>query len=212
MIVLYTFINEFKHKHLLDKYLHVFCEDFQNKIQKHRRWQDAQLSLLGRVLLNYGLSNYYYINETNIHLSTDNKPFLKEQNIHFNISHSNNLVVCAIGDFPIGIDVEFLDEKIDYLDFQSQMTIVEFYEIHHSRDKTKSLFTYWTKKEAVIKADGRGLQIPLDSFEVLKNECLIDNEKFFVKEIFIHKNFVSHIASNNIDILNKTILFEEFYY
>jgi len=212
MIILYTFIDEFRHQYLLDRYLNTFGKNFKNKILKYRRWEDAQLSLLGRVLLNYGLSNYYYINETDIHLSFDNKPFLKEQNIHFNISHSKNLVVCVIADFPIGIDVEFLDEKTNYLDFQLQMTIVEFFEIHNSSDKTKSLFNYWTKKEAVIKAHGRGLQIPLDSFEVLKNECLLDNEKFFVKEIFIHKNFVSHIASNKIDILNKTILFEEFYY
>lgn len=210
MVILYAFIDENQHKFLLDKYLNDFPENFKDKILKYRKWEDAQLSLLGRILLKYGLSNYYQINEIEIDLSLDNKPFLKGQNIYFNISHSEKLVVCIIADFPVGIDVEFLNEKINYLDFQSQMTFGEFNEIHHSDNKIKCLLKHWTRKEAIIKADGRGLQIDLQSFEFVNNECLINDKRFFVKEIFIHENYVGHIASDNIDILNQTIVFQNF--
>lgn len=211
MVILYAFIDEYKHKLLFDKYLNHFPGNFKNKILKYRRWQDAQLSLLGRILLEYGLNNYYHINEINIELSPDNKPFLKGQNIYFNISHSEKLVTCIIADFPIGIDVEFLNEKVNYIDFQSQFTAREFDEIHQADHKIKNLLKYWTRKEAVIKADGRGSKIPLQSFEFLNNECLINDRKFFVKEIFIHENYLGHIASVDVNILNEIIVFEEFF-
>jgi 4'-phosphopantetheinyl transferase len=212
MIVLYTFIDEHKHNYLLSRYLDTCSESFKNKIMKFRRWQDIQLSLLGRVLLKDGLNDYYNIDQFDIDMSSNNKPLLKGENVHFNISHSNDLVVCVIADFPVGIDVEFLNQGINYWDFQSQMTLREFYEIQNSEDKIKSLFSYWTKKEAVIKADSRGLAIPLDSFEILNSQCLIDSKKFFVKEILVHKDYMSNIASEKVEILDKEILFKRVYF
>ena len=212
MVILYSFINENKHTYLLDKYLNDNSEIFKIKILRYRRWQDAQLSLLGRVLLKYGLRNYYHdVNETDIYLTSYNKPFLKGQNIYFNISHSENLVVCIIARFPVGIDVEFLNESINYRDFRSQMTLKEFDEIYNADDKIKSFFNFWTKKEAVIKADGRGLKIPLQSIELVDDECIIDKKRFFVKEISINENYLGHIASDHIDIVNDPLIFEEFF-
>lgn len=211
MFILYAFIDKHCHEPLLDKYLNSFPENFKRKILRYRRWQDTQLSLLGRVLLTYGLKNYYQVSEFEIDLSHVNKPYLKEQNIYFNITHSEKLVICIIADFPVGIDAEFIHEKINYMDFQSQMTVREFNEIHHADNKIKCLLKYWTKKEAIIKADGRGLQIPLQSFEFVNNECLVQDKTFFVKEIFIHDNYLVHIASVDIDILEKISVIEEFY-
>ncbi|MGU3374549.1 4'-phosphopantetheinyl transferase family protein [Chryseobacterium sp. M5A1_1a] len=202
MIILYTFINEEKHQSLLDKYVTTFSKDFERDILKYKRWQDAQLSLLGRVLLQHGLNTYYSIYDTQIEHLPNKKPYLKGHNLHFNISHSKDLVVCIIADFPVGIDVEFINDKINYLDFQFQMTPGEFQEIHHSEDKIKSFFVYWTRKEAVMKAHGGGMMIPLDSFEIVNNECIIDNEKFSTMEIFIDDNYQSCIASGENNLQN----------
>ncbi|PQA94563.1 hypothetical protein B0A69_08860 [Chryseobacterium shigense] len=210
MNILYSFIDESRHKYLMDRYLNTFPEDFKKDILKYRRWQDAQLSLLGRVLLQHGLNTHYGISEAEIGRLPNNKPYLKGHSIYFNISHSKNLVICAIADFPVGIDIEFSDDTINYLDFQFQMTAGEFEKIHHSEDKIKSFFTYWTKKEAVLKAEGSGILIPLDSFEILNNECIIDGKKFFTKEIFIDKKYSCCIASNKLDVQNKSICFELF--
>lgn len=211
MVILYAFIDEHNHKFLLEKYLNSFPENFKSKVLRYRRWQDAQLSLLGRVLLKYGLNNYYHVSEFEIDLSPNNKPYLKGHNIYFNISHSEKLAVCIMADFPVGIDAEFINEKINYMDFQSQLTVREFNEIHHADHKIKCLLKYWTKKEAIIKADGRGLQIPLQSLEFVNNECLVQDKTFFVKEISIDDNYLVHIASIDIHILEKTLVIEEFY-
>lgn len=209
MIVLYTFIDENKHEYLLNRYLDICSEHFKKEVLKYRRWQDVQLSLLGRVLLEYGLRAYYDINEFEIGMLPNNKPFLKGHNVFFNISHSRDLSVCVIADFPVGIDVEFLDDTINYLDFRPQMTDNEFKKIHDSRSRVKSLFSYWTKKEAVLKAHGDGLMIPLESFEISEDECLIDHEKFYLTDIFIDENYRSCIASSNINMKKDTIIFHQ---
>lgn len=197
MIILYTFINEANHQSLLDRYLPVFSQENKQNILRYRRWQDAQLSLLGKVLLQYGLKTYYNISDIETGVLTNKKPYLKGNDLHFNISHSKDLVACAIAEYPLGIDVECNDQKIRYQDFIFQMTDKELQEIQDSKDKLKQFFMYWTRKEAVIKAHGAGMMLPLDSFEIINNECRIVDEKFFTKEIFIHKEYHSCIASSD---------------
>ncbi|PIF44687.1 4'-phosphopantetheinyl transferase [Chryseobacterium sp. 52] len=196
MVILYTFIDEQKHEYLLDKYSKICTEEFNSKILKYRRWQDAQLSLLGRILLKYGLNQYFSIKDFEIDRTSNHKPFFKNQDVHFNISHAGNIVVCGISKSAIGVDIEYVDSKINYNDFKSQMTPNEFNKIHLSEDKVRSFFTYWTEKEAVIKAHGKGLLIPLPSFEVFQSQALIEKEKLYLKEIFIHKEYQCCIASN----------------
>lgn len=210
MIILYTFISEEKHQSLLDRYLPVFSEDIKRDILRYRRWQDAQLSLLGKVLLQYGLRTYYNISEVEIGTLPNKKPYLKGHNLHFNISHSKDLVVCAMAEYPLGIDIECNDPKVSYLDFTFQMTANEYQEIHHSEDKVKAFFTCWTRKEAVIKAHGAGMMLPLDSFDVVNDECVIEEEKFFIKEIFIHEDYHSYISSSDPEIKNRIPLFKHF--
>ncbi|OXA98978.1 4'-phosphopantetheinyl transferase family protein [Flavobacterium pectinovorum] len=209
MIILYAFIKEDKHQDLLNRYSDISTKEFKEKILKYRRWQDAQLSLLGRVLLKYGLSTFYDIKEFEICYQSDKKPFLEGKNIYFNISHTNSLVTCVIADFPIGIDVEFLDKKINYLDFKPQMTFSELYRVGNSKNTVQGFFSYWTEKEAVIKAHGKGLLIPLKSFEISNNECIVENEKFYLKEIFIDKNYQCCIAANSDRIKHETVVLEE---
>lgn len=208
MIVLYTFIDEQKHQYLLDKYSKICTEEFNAKILKYRRWQDAQLSLLGRILLKYGFNQYFGINDFEIGRTSNYKPFLMNQDLYFNISHAGNLAVCGISKFPIGIDIEYIDTKINYTEFKSQMTPNEFNKIHLSEDKAKSFFNYWTEKEAVIKAHGKGLLIPLQSFEIFENQTLIEQEKFYLKKIFIHQEYQCCIASNK-DIQHQNIQLEQ---
>lgn len=197
MEILYTHIEENEHSFLMNKYAGIGGIQFKEKIQRFRRWQDAQLSLLGRILLQYGLNIYYGIKEYEIYFTPYNKPYLKNENIHFNISHADKLVICAIAKFPIGVDVEFLNPQINYIDFQTQLTPNEFNKINNSTNKIYSFLKYWTEKESVIKAHGKGLSIPLKSFEILENECTIENEQFYLKEIYLNKKYVCSIASAN---------------
>lgn len=196
MIILYAFIDQDQHQKLINKYGSIFTDSFKTKILKYKKWQDAQLSLLGRVLLKYGLEHYYNISTFEIGLSVENKPFLINQDIHFNIAHAKNLVVCCIADFSIGIDVEYIDYNINVESFNAQMTENEYFQINNSIDKYTDFFTMWTQKEAILKADGRGLLIPLTSFEIVENQAQLQHKRYYLTKICISTMYKCYIAIN----------------
>jgi 4'-phosphopantetheinyl transferase len=172
-----------------------FPENYRNKIKAFRRWQDAQLSLLGRYLLKYGLKSIqkeFYPN--NLKFNSNSKPYLDAENLEFNISHSGNIVVCAISDrYEIGIDIEILKD-IDIMDFRGQMTQNEWNKVIYSNNISSSFFNYWTQKEAVLKAHGSGIIDVLKSFEIIDNGTKLNKSYFFIKEIFIDYGYKCHMA------------------
>ncbi len=197
MIVYYSYINEDNHSFLLENYIDSFSSEFKQRVLRYRRWQDAQLSLLGRLLLKKGLRECFGINHFEISYTNNKKPFLKDLDIQFNISHANDIVVCALSSSNIGIDIEYIDKNIDIEMFKSQMTGNEFKKVITSVNTQQSFFTYWTEKEAVIKSHGNGLLIPLKSFEIIEDIAVIDSQKFYVKKIDIDSRYKCCIATSD---------------
>lgn len=195
--IYYSYLSLENHENLLQNELAKFPIAFQEKIKRYRRWQDAQLSLLGRVLLLKGIKEIYHQNYQNNEMkySKYNKPYFEEDSIQFNISHSGDIVICAIDDkLEIGIDIEKVSNiKID--DFTSQFSVNEWNKILLSNDNREAFFEFWTQKEAVIKSHGNGLAIPLESFEISNNEAIINKEIFYLKEIKIDSQYKCHISS-----------------
>lgn len=94
------------------------------------------------------------------------KPFLEAYtDIFFNISHSGDWVVCAVGDAIIGVDVE----KKSGADLSQIYRIFSKREIHHLQqtvgDEQADLFyRIWTLKESFVKNIGEGINYPFDQF------------------------------------------------
>ncbi|RKR04555.1 4'-phosphopantetheinyl transferase [Flavobacterium sp. 90] len=201
--ILYSYICERNHNYLLTNYLDGFSDDFQKKILAYRRWQDSQLSLLGRLLLRHGLhqTSKNFVEE-DLSYTLYRKPFLNNTNTKFNISHSGEIVVCVLSDRnDVGIDIEIIQD-INIEGFESQMTNRERENLSLNEDSRSAFFDYWTQKEAVIKANGKGLSIPLKSFEVMNNYAKIEDDDFFVKEIFLDEKYKCHLAfKDKIDVM-----------
>ena len=90
--------------------------------------------------------------------------------LRFNLSHTNGLSLLALClDSPVGIDVEAVRPMDDWSDIAqshfSQSEITALQETAEA-DRQNAFFRCWTRKEAFLKAHGRGLSIPLDSFAV----------------------------------------------
>mgnify|MGYP001800459036 FL=1 len=118
--------------------------------------------LLGRLMLSKMLD----IDLTSIQLGQYGKPSLPN-GFHFNISYSNNLVICAISEnYEIGVDVEYIKSDI----------VVDGNIISNSYDEVETFYKVWTAKESVMKADGRGFNIGMDNIELYDNYALIAKE------------------------------------
>ena len=97
------------------------------------------------------------------------KPFIEGQALDFNISHSGNLALVAVGTRPLGVDVE----KLRRLESLSQIAERHFSSLEcdvlnrlEGGARELGFYRCWTRKEAYIKALGEGLAMALDSFDV----------------------------------------------
>jgi len=93
-----------------------------------------------------------------------------EQGLHFNLSHAENLALCAVTlQRMIGVDVEFVRPLADAATiaqrFFAPSESSAFCALPEEK-KTAAFFNCWTRKEAFIKAIGEGLSHPLHRFEV----------------------------------------------
>ena len=142
----------------------------QERIRKFHRWEDAYRSLLGDVLVRCVISEKYSlpIQEIGFYQDFYGKPYVKDlAGFHFNLSHSGDWIVCAVDSTPVGIDIE----KIATCDLSLAKRFFTKKEYkwlvdRSEQEKDRSFFELWTMKESYIKAVGRGLSIPLDSFEI----------------------------------------------
>lgn len=97
------------------------------------------------------------------------KPYIEGCDLRFNLTHSHQMALLAVGPVELGVDVEYIERKTPYEDlarrFFSAPEADEFMALPESRRK-EVFFTIWTRKEAYIKAIGEGLSHPLDAFQV----------------------------------------------
>jgi 4'-phosphopantetheinyl transferase len=95
--------------------------------------------------------------------------------LRFNLSHTEGLTLLALClNADLGVDVEAVRPISDLeLIAQSHFSPREIIalEAFDPPQRQEAFFRCWTRKEAFLKAHGRGLSIPLDSFAVsLANE------------------------------------------
>lgn len=88
--------------------------------------------------------------------------------LDFNLSHTAGLIACLVGrERILGVDVEAADRVRRVLDIAerffspSEAAALRALPVEDQLDR---FLTYWTLKEAYIKARGKGLAIPLDHF------------------------------------------------
>jgi 4'-phosphopantetheinyl transferase len=97
------------------------------------------------------------------------KPLIQGHDLHFNLTHSGDWVMCIIDNKEAGVDVEKI-KKVDYgivprFFSQHEQTLFETCGTDH--DRLSMFTTIWVLKESYIKAIGRGLYCPLDSFSTI---------------------------------------------
>lgn len=154
------------------------CHDLLNKqerlqAEKFSFAKDHKRYLITRIFIRKLLGYYLGLapEEVLFQHNTYGRPSLvAEQNqlgLDFNIAHTDGLIVVALAvDAQVGIDVEWLrkSRKLEVAeDFFSPGEVSQLFQA--PKAKQQSLFYhFWTLKESYIKAVGKGLAIPLDSF------------------------------------------------
>ena len=109
------------------------------------------------------------------------KPFLKNNNIQFNMSHSHDIVSYIVAlNYKVGIDIELQDDNLDVQELSNLVftpTECEFFTALETKAKFEFFYNLWTKKESLIKANGQGLSYPINTIEAM---TLSSGEKIFL--------------------------------
>ena len=165
----------------------------RDKINKLRYFSDRQRSLLGDVLVRTLIQEKTAQDIGEILFATNiyGKPFcVNVPQLQFNISHAGRYVACTIDEHPVGIDVELI-KPIDFEIAERFFSDDESAYIFTQPEEKRLLCFYqiWTMKESYIKYDGKGLNIPLQSFNTLSP---------LRTDIVFHQIFSNHEAICNV--------------
>ena len=77
--------------------------------------------------------------------------------IQFSISHSRTLILCALSDRPVGVDIEDIRPRRENLP-QYALTEEEFQTYQALGGDWPAFYALWTRKEAWCKYTGQGLR------------------------------------------------------
>ncbi len=160
-----------------------FLNDEEITIARRFRFDEDRLRFsVGRQSLRLLLSRYLSVQPLDIILSGDKnqKPFIisPSSGFQFNISHSGGWVLIAVANAELGIDIEMADEDFSFGEILSEHFNPEEGDfVTKAANPTQAFFYLWTRKEALTKAWGTGLQENLKTVRVLDSGPWTDTQK-----------------------------------
>ncbi len=111
------------------------------------------------------------------------KPYIEGLPVHFNVSHSENLWLCIVGEAPCGIDIQVAKE-CDY----EKIARKHFDEVEQAYVKlagSAGFFRLWTRREAYGKYTGEGFYGRMPAFIDFEGKMLAKAGKAYIRDIFI---------------------------
>lgn len=179
-------------------------EDARAGIYRYRRWEDAHASLLGKHLLQYAFRREHLpFAISDIEYTAFRRPFVKGAP-DFNISHAGNIVVCAVANKgSVGIDIE-KPVSLSVEDFRQQFAPEEWDAIRHDPASPEIFYRYWTRKEAVLKAAGTGLNEELHRLNIIADSVFYHQHTWHLNPVTIMPGYVCHLASSEMEVVVDT--------
>jgi 4'-phosphopantetheinyl transferase len=156
------------------------------RLEAYRRDEDKARFLLGCTIVRRLLATRLSLPAASIRLDRTcpdcGKPHgkVRADGAELSVTHSGDLVGVAISDRAVGLDVEKVDPGID-VDGLAKISLADE-EIaslaeYDATTRARAFTTYWTRKEAVLKATGDGLRKDLrtitgqpDGFQLVELE------------------------------------------
>ena len=154
---------------ILDSYFERLGKARIEHILKNNKAEDRARALGASLLLLFALQNEGIGLESlpDFSYTEKGKPFFAElPQIRFNVSHTKNMVICAISDMEVGVDIEHVRA---IKDATIQRTFTEREQLF-AKENENGFVRLWTMKEACAKLRGIGLADILDGMEVYRKE------------------------------------------
>ena len=167
-------------------------EERRVKADRFRFPKDRRLSVGAGALLIYALQKEN-VGNVSIEVKPIGKPYLAgKENLFFNLSHSENMVMCVVADKEVGCDVERRTEfdraLASYV--MTKQELQQIYGLDSEAEQQEMFFRLWTLKESYMKATGFGIGLEPGTFGIKMEKGSIsvippvDEREFFFKEYY----------------------------
>ena len=155
----------------------------KEQLQSMRR-QVAHISLVGILLAIFAIHTKWNIpiDQIRFGIGSHGKPYvIGYEQVHFNISHSDNTCICAVDDMPIGIDIQKMKPcRFDFIAkrFFTQEEQARY--IMEGKNQT-AFYRMWTTRESVGKYLGVGFHYkPKDDTSDWKTEYMLYQKDYMI--------------------------------
>lgn len=174
-----------------NKWYSLMSKDKQRRVDRFHFIDDKKRTVAGEMLARKAISEWCGVTPESITfgIKEHGKPYAKDLAVEFNISHSGDMVVCAVDGKPVGIDIEHIrpidltvakrvctNEELLYL-FGRTSTEQDFTYTTDSEILTR-FFELWTAKEAYSKCLEIGILQPRDIHNT--NNLLLSFDSYVV--------------------------------
>lgn len=176
-----------------DEWYSLMSREKQHRVDRLRFEKDKKLSVVADMLAKKAIADFCFVEPHGVVLTQKDggKPFVEKLDVEFSVSHSDEMVVCAVSSKPIGIDIE----KIRPIDLKIARRVCSSDELEFifgyppseqdfvftiDPERLKRFFELWTAKEAFVKFKGTGIK-----------DIRINFDKTFIKRFYFDDYVVS---------------------
>jgi 4'-phosphopantetheinyl transferase len=164
--------------------------------------------IIARATLRRILSLYLSIPASQIEFAytTHNKPYIPlfiDTPLQFNLSHSHDVAICAVTwQYAVGVDIERVKDTYHEGIAKRYFSASEFANLMAlpTVKRVSAFYHLWSRKEALIKATGRGFDIPLHSFSVaiqdIYESVQLEDMKWSLLSLTTYPGYQAALASN----------------
>ena len=150
----------------------------RDKINKIKNSNARKRSIVGEILLSKLLTkNNLSYDNLEYYINDYGKPYLKNNNLFFNISHSFDYVIAIVSEKEIGIDIEKLRKTSLNTIHQFATKKEQDYILSSNINIEERIFSIYTLKEAYIKMLGTNLNKAFDvEFQIINNTVICSDK------------------------------------
>jgi len=131
------------------------------------------------------------------------KPYLSDNQLQFNLSHSHDIAILGImSNDSIGVDIEKIKDQYQPAVAKRFFSPDENNYLNQLPENKKTIhfFKIWAYKEALIKAIGKGLSLPLATFSIpMENDIAkltLEDQTWTLLTLPIHPDYQAAIATD----------------
>ncbi|MBU5488602.1 4'-phosphopantetheinyl transferase superfamily protein [Clostridium sp. MSJ-8] len=207
-------INQDIEDNKIEEFLKLISKEKLDKINRYRFREDYLRSLYGDILVRFEIIKQLGIANSDIKFTLNKygKPYIEGyNNLFFNISHSEDWVICAISDEEVGVDIEKIEKApVEVAEHYFHSREYKLIRSKASEEVDEYFYKMWTLKESYIKWIGKGLSKQLDSFSInedINNEFYIEeNKELRLNQCKFDKDYIISLCSKEVWDTNITVI------